>query len=281
MEQQLATVESNATLVYQKMPDPMVAVKEMGRMFAASGMFGCTKQEQGEVLALACLIEGKSPFELMRNYFIINGSLSMKAVAVLANFQKAGGNVTWKSALNNVEEARADFSMGNNELHDAVYTIADAQREGLVTGPNKHNWTARPADMLRARLVTKAIRMIAPGIIMGVSDETDAPQPMPTPSAPLLPAADGRGAGSSTVSTVGEAGPGDEPISLEQLLMADGIVDQQAIEFLISTKLLEEGKQLSDLTPAARKRIMKNYPSFRDKVREHAKAQQPELTTVA
>jgi hypothetical protein len=43
------------------MSDPMLAIKEMGQMFAASGMFGCTKVEQGQVLALACLIEGKSP----------------------------------------------------------------------------------------------------------------------------------------------------------------------------------------------------------------------------
>ena len=61
-ENQLVTTEqSNATSIYSRMSDPMLAIKEMGQMFAASGMFGCTKVEQGQVLALACLIEGKSP----------------------------------------------------------------------------------------------------------------------------------------------------------------------------------------------------------------------------
>jgi hypothetical protein len=89
------------------MSDPLDAITKMGQMFASSGMFGCTKLEQGQVLALACLVQGKDPFELMQNYYIINGSLSMKSVAVLANFMKSGGKVKWYSALNNSEPGRS------------------------------------------------------------------------------------------------------------------------------------------------------------------------------
>lgn len=265
METQLATTESNASVIYQRMSDPMAAVKEMGQMFAASGMFGVTKLEQGQVLALACLIEGKSPFELMRNYHIINGSLSMRSVAVLAEFQKKGGRCEWHSALNNVDEASATFIMGSNEPLKATYSIADATREGLIAGPNKHNWTARPADMLRARLITKAVRMIAPGIIMGVADEQEAvATPVPI-AGPLLATIT-----SAPVSTIES-----EPFPLEDMLKQDGITEEQAIAFLKVRNLLKDGEVLKDLTKASRNRVTKDYGAFAQRVQEHTAATTP------
>lgn len=263
MEQQLATTV-NATAIYQRMNDPMDAVIKMGKMFASSGMFGCQKEEQGQVLALACMVQGKDPFELMQNYYIINGSLSMKSVAVLANFMKAGGKVKWHSALNDVEQAIADFEIGDNRLEKAIYNIEDAQREGLIAGPNKHNWTVRPAEMLRARLITKAVRMIAPGIIMGAAEETDATPPMATP-APLLE--------KTTKTATIEAVP---DLTLEEMLTADGITEEQAIAFLKTRKLLEDGGTLKDLTKAHRGRVTKNYEDFKLRVREYTKEQEGE-----
>ncbi len=265
MEQQLATTEqSNATAIYQRMPDPMTAIQTMGKMFAASGMFGCTKQEQGEVLALACMIEGKSPFELMRRYHIIGGNLSMKSTAMLSDFIQMGGEIIWHSALNNTDEARADFVVNGRELRDAAYTIEDAKREGLVSGSNP-NWKTRPAEMMRARLVTKALRMIAPGIVMGVTDDSETTQIAPT-AAPLLTATVSDGGVSQVPAP--EPAPEPEP-ALEAMLLQDGVTEAQAVAFVASTNLLEEGKTLHDLTPAARKRIMKNYPSFLAKVQAH------------
>jgi len=255
---ELATQENNAATIYQRMQDPLVAIKEMGQMFAASGMFGCTKVEQGQVLALACLIEGKSPFELMRNYHIINGSLSMRASAILAEFMKRGGKCTWHSALNNCDEAKASFSLGENQLPEATYTIADATREGLVAGPNKHNWAVRPADMMRARLITKAVRMIAPGIVMGVMDDTDDP---PEPTAPLLSTTATAAPSVVTTEETPEA-------SLESLLYIDGFDYKKSTDFLISLGFLKEGQKLVHLSKANRSRIVKRWPEFKAKLAE-------------
>lgn len=253
------TTETNALAIYQKLNEPMAAIKEMGQMFASSGMFGCSKLEQGQVLALACLIEGKSPFELMRNYHIIGGTLSMKSVAVLAEFLKRGGQCKWLSTLNNVDEAKADFAMGENSLVGATYTIEDAKREGLIAGPNKHNWSARPADMLRARLITKAVRMIAPGIIMGLTDDAEALVTR-EPTAALLPA-------KTVTATV-------EPIktepTLEDALLTYGVSKDAAVEFLVTREQLKEGETLKDLTKASRGRIMKHLDEFVDRVKEYA-----------
>jgi hypothetical protein len=266
-QNQLATVNptANAVAIYQRMSDPLDAITKMGQMFASSGMFGCTKLEQGQVLALACLVQGKDPFELMQNYYIINGSLSMKSVAVLANFMKSGGKVKWYSALNNSEQAEADFEIGNNKLAAAVYTIEDAKREGLITGPNKHNWAVRPADMLRARLITKAVRMIAPGIIMGMQEETDAGF-TPTPAPLIEPdrSPDKRQEATATVEPVIE-----QTKTLEDLIAEDGSISlQEAVDFCVSKKILEEGQTLADLTTSYARKVSKNFEGFVVKVRE-------------
>lgn len=38
--------------VYNRMSDPLAAVERLGEIIASSGMFGCTKVEQGQVLSL-------------------------------------------------------------------------------------------------------------------------------------------------------------------------------------------------------------------------------------
>lgn len=260
---QLATMESNATAIYQRMSDPMVAIKEMGQMFAASGMFGCTKVEQGQVLALACLIEGKSPFELMRNYHIIGGNLSMRASAILAQFQAKGGKCTWYSALNDVEEARATFSINGTELIEATYTIEDAKREKLVGGTNP-NWTTRPADMLRARLITKAVRMIAPGIVMGIMDETETA----AAPAPLLGANNPPGNG-PVEGLAGEATV--QPDDFETMLANGGLSVEETIDFCIYRKMLAEGETLENLSKVNRNKIRKNFTEFAQRIIERRK----------
>jgi hypothetical protein len=250
----VTTTENNATEIYRRMPDPMQAIEKMGQMFAASGMFGCTKVEQGQVLALACLIEGKSPFELMRNYHIIGGSLAMRSVGMLAEFIKRSGKVTWHSALNDGNTADATFEFNGQTLQRAAYTIKDAEKEGLVSGPNKHNWNARPADMLRARLITKAIRMIAPGIIAGVMDETEV-----NPAAPAAP----------LLATATSAPAPEEQPTLEQLLKEHDVTEEMAVNLCVERGLLEKGQTLSQLTKAARGRIQKNVDEFVKRVREH------------
>lgn len=260
---ELAVSSNNATDIYQRMANPMEAIKEMGQMFASSGMFGCTKLEQGQVLALACLIEGKSPFELMRNYHIIGGNLTMKSVAVLAEFQKKGGNATWHSKLNDTEQASATFEFHGETLVEAVYSIDDARREGLIAGPNKHNWTARPADMLRARLITKAIRMLAPAVIMGISEDTD-----PIVVAPVAPLLE-----KPVVASVTTDNP--QP-GVEDLIESNKeITIEAATAFLREVGMLNADEEIVDLNAANRKRILKGWPAFCEKVREHGKLVEP------
>jgi len=84
---------SNAAAIelYDRIADPLEAIDRMGEYLAKSGMFGCEKVEQGKVIAMACLSEKKNPMDIARTYHIIDGRLSMRADAMLAEFRNRGG----------------------------------------------------------------------------------------------------------------------------------------------------------------------------------------------
>ena len=96
-----------------------------------SGMFGCEKIEQGEVIALMCICQNKSPDEILRTYHFINGKLSMRADAMLAGFQARGGKIEWKK--HDREAAVAIFTPKDGAPIEISYTIEDAQKalEGM------------------------------------------------------------------------------------------------------------------------------------------------------
>jgi hypothetical protein len=81
------------TSIYNKIADPIQAIQVLGEMIWASGMFGCVKPEQGMVLAMQCLAEGKAPLELAKTYHIVEGKLSMRADAMMGRFLTTGGKV--------------------------------------------------------------------------------------------------------------------------------------------------------------------------------------------
>lgn len=174
-ENQSPMNESTAVTIYEKM-DPLVAMDKLGEVFMRSGMFGADKLETAKVLALACIAKRRDPFELLQTYHIIHGRLTKRADAMLAEYRQAGGKCTWKSDLQNEKEAVAHFKYGENDA-EYRYTIEDAKREELS---GKGVWTKSTPDMLRARLVSKVLRMIAPEIVAGTYAPEDAVEPLPT-----------------------------------------------------------------------------------------------------
>lgn len=158
---------STELTVYDRVVDPMVFIKEFGKSIYESGMFGCRNQSQGEMMAMTCLTEKKTPIELARVYYIIDNKLSMRADAMLAEFRKAGGRQKWLTTGDDGIAARAAFIF-ENETIEIGYTIEEAKRALLVKSdkPNS-NWVKDPGSMLRARTVSRAVRMLAPEIVAG------------------------------------------------------------------------------------------------------------------
>jgi hypothetical protein len=154
--------------VYSKITDPIHAMQVMGEMIAGSGMFGCTKTEQGMVLAMQCLAEGKPPLELAKTYHIIEGKLTMRADAMLGRYLTSGGKVKWTERSD--KRVAATWICDGNEVEIAV-TIEEMTKNGVALGNNgklKTNWQRFPRQMLTARNVSEAVRLLMPQIVSGI-----------------------------------------------------------------------------------------------------------------
>ena len=187
--QQALTKPSSNSGIYSKINDPIHAIQVMGDMIAGSGMFGCTKSEQGMVLAMQCLAEGVPPLELAKTYHIIEGKLSMRADAMLGRYLSKGGKVKWTERSD--KRVAGIWICDGNELEIAV-SLEDMKANGVALGKNglKDNWRKFPRQMLTARVISEAVRLLMPQIVAGiytpeeVQDFAGSQSPAPARSAP-------------------------------------------------------------------------------------------------
>jgi hypothetical protein len=174
--------ELAAAGVYDRISDPMSAIKTLGLSIFKSGIFGLDKPEQGEILAMQCMVEKKSPLELARTYHFIQGQLAIRSDALLAKFHQAGGTVEWGERTD--ERVTATFRKGTS----SAAIVADMKEyvgNGTALGKDgkpKDNWKKWPRRMLTARAISEGVRLIAPECCFGTYtvEELDA-----TPSRPL------------------------------------------------------------------------------------------------
>jgi hypothetical protein len=243
---------SHSVGIYNKITDPIQAIERMGEMIWASGMFGCVKPEQGMVLAMQCLAEGKAPLELAKTYHIIEGKLTMRADAMLGRYLTTGGKVKW--LVRSDTEVRAIWSKDGNDVEIAS-TLEEFKNNGIALsakGGLKDNWRKFPKQMLTARNVSEAVRLLAPQIISGiytpeeVSDFSSQDKPLPKPV---------------EYQRV-EAKP-DVVVDPAQAVIArlDEVLEKyepHASLYLIEKKLLREGQTYKNLDAMTAQRVLSN-----------------------
>jgi len=162
--------------VYDRISNPMDAIKSLGLSIFKSGMFGCDRPEQGEVLAMQCLAERKSPLELMRTYHFVEGRLAMKADALLAKFLLSGGRVDWKERTDKrVVAIFTKSGYGSVEITaDLDEHVKNGNAISTKTGKLKDNWAKWPRRMLTARAISEGVRLISPDCCFGVAVEDES-----------------------------------------------------------------------------------------------------------
>lgn len=191
----------NEVTIYNQIADPVTAIKTLGTSIARSQIFGCQNESQGEVLAMECMARRLPPLMLAERYHIIQGKLSMKADAMLAGFEEAGGEYEIKEYSS--EACEVIFRRGKSEIRIRI-TWEDAQREpwpwftDKKTGQRviKDTWASPIGrqDLLWARVVSRGVRRLAPGVVCGrytpeeISDFDNAPATAVTAAAPAKPA---------------------------------------------------------------------------------------------
>lgn len=143
-----------------------VALGDMERMavaFAKSGLFGIKTADQALALMVVAAAEQKHPGTVASEYHIIQGRASLKADAMLARFQAAGGRVEWHDHTN--EKVAATFSHPAGGSLRIDWDMARAKAAGLGS---KDNWRSFPRQMLRARVVSEGVRAVYPGVLQGM-----------------------------------------------------------------------------------------------------------------
>lgn len=146
----------------------MGALNELAKMFVQSQIMGVKTPGDGIVLAMTCMAERITPMEFIQTYHIIQGRPSMRADAMLAKFRAAGGRVRWLNVGDDGKEARAVFSYGGDEM-ELAFTIVEAEKligKKRLDDPDG-NWFKSRGPMLRARLTSKALRIISPELVSG------------------------------------------------------------------------------------------------------------------
>jgi len=158
---------SNEITFYEKIDNPLEAIKTLGDYIAKSGLFSCNKPEQGAIMAMACLVENKNPLDVARTYHIVNGTLTKKYEVMIAEFYANGGKITWITRNN--DEVEAKFSNKNGDMQLKV-TMEELKEKGVaMQGKNmKDTYKTYPRQMLTARLVSEVINILDPAITSGL-----------------------------------------------------------------------------------------------------------------
>ena len=186
------------------MSTALISVDQVERMalaVAKSGLFGVKTPDQAMALMLIAQAEGMHPAIAARDYHVINGRPTLKADAMLARFQTAGGKVEWSDYTD--QRVVGTFSHPKGGSVTIEWTVEMGRKAGLL---GNQTWTKYPRQMLRSRCISEGIRTVFPGVVVGTYSEEEgqdmAPQTIvrdmgnaeevaaPAPAIPATPAVD-------------------------------------------------------------------------------------------
>ena len=156
---------------------PVDQIERMALAVAKSGLFGVKTPDQAMALMLVAQAEGMHPAIAARDYHVINGRPTLRADAMLARFQQAGGKVEWGDYTD--QRVVGTFSHPQGGSVRIEWTTKMAQDAGLTRNPT---WKSYPRQMLRARCISEGIRTIYPGVAIGTYTPEEAEDMAPRPA---------------------------------------------------------------------------------------------------
>jgi hypothetical protein len=229
------------------------------------------RQEEAVALMIVAQAEGRHPGTVASEYHIIQGRPALKADAILARFQSAGGRVEWHD--HNNEKVSATFTHAAGGSLKVDWDLARAKEAGLG---GKDNWKKYPRQMLRARVISEGVRAVYPAVLQGfytpeeVQDFTSPVAASATPPAiedkPAKPAKKPKEVAQTIEAEIvpevqGEGKAEENWISpLESVL---GSNESPVNAFLVAKGQIEAGQTWRDLPDNAyRQRIVGNPEGF-------------------
>lgn len=158
-------------------------IMRMAETIAKSRLFGVQQVDQVVALMLMAEAEGRHVASAMQDYSVIQGKPSLKAEAMLARFQQAGGKVRWTCLTD--ERVAAVFSHSQCEPVEIDWDMERAKRAQL----NNPMWKKYPRQMLRARVISEGVRTAYPGALGGMYAAEEVMDFEPAPHSPRAAAA--------------------------------------------------------------------------------------------
>lgn len=143
----------------------MTDLEQMARVMSQSRMFGFKSPEEAVSLMLMAQAEGKHPAKAAQEYHVIQGRPALKADAMLARFQSAGGVVEWEELTDTSVSAHFSHPKSCPKPVLVDWTMERAKSAGLT---GKDNWRKYPRQMLKARVISEGVRMTFPGVTVGL-----------------------------------------------------------------------------------------------------------------
>lgn len=151
---------------------PVSDLKTMAEAMCQSKLFGIKTTQEAMALMLIAQAEGSHPAIAIRDYHVIQGKPALKADAMLARFQAAGGKVEW--IVLSDEKVSAKFSHQSGGSATIDWDMARAKKAQL--GGNGM-WAKYPRQMLRARVISEGVRTVFPGVIIGAYSVEEVSDP--------------------------------------------------------------------------------------------------------
>jgi len=157
-------IPAQEVAVIDSLREPMA----MGEVFAKSGMFPDIKtQAQAVVKILAGRELGLSPFESMKNIYLVSGKLAIQSNA-LASLVKTSKKYDYQVTSITNEECKITFFQISGDKKESLgiseFTLKDAAKAGII---NKPNWANFPRNMLFARALANGVRFYCPDAACG------------------------------------------------------------------------------------------------------------------
>lgn len=138
-------------------------IQTMAQAVARSGLFGMKTVEQAMALMLIAQAEGRHPASAAMDYNIIQNRPALKADAMLARFQAAGGKVEWHDYTDAKVSATFSHPQGG-----AVKIEWDDDRVKMAKLDDRDMHKKYPRQMKRSRVISEGIRAVYPGVAVGM-----------------------------------------------------------------------------------------------------------------
>ena len=142
---------------------PVQDMQVMANAIVKSSFYGFKSVDQVMAVMLVAQAENKHPATVVQEYDIIQGKPALKSQAMLARFQQAGGKVEWVTV--SPTAVAGVFSHPQGGSLKVEWTIQMAKQAGLYREGS--GWTKYPEDMLRSRCISRGVRSVFPGCILG------------------------------------------------------------------------------------------------------------------